>query len=90
MGFRRVERIPRVIEAEQRFQVCGVGPMRLSDYQVADILAVREILATVLRGDSPVETVAERLEDAAKLILDVSESVSLDIWASRTPSPPPT
>jgi hypothetical protein len=64
--------------------------MRLRDYQVADILAVREILAAVLRGDSTAETVAERLEDAAKVILDLSEAVNLEIYESRTPSPPPT
>jgi uncharacterized protein YbbK (DUF523 family) len=64
--------------------------MRLRDYQVADILAVREILAAVLRSDSSVETLAERLEDAAKLILDVSEAVNLEILVSRSPSPPPT
>jgi hypothetical protein len=64
--------------------------MCLRDYQVADILAVREILAAVLRGDSSVETVADRLEDAAKLILDVSAAVSLEILVSQTPSPPPT
>jgi hypothetical protein len=64
--------------------------MRLSDYQVADILAVKEVLAAVLRGDPSAETVAERLEDAAKLILDLSEEINLEIYVSRMPSPPPT
>jgi hypothetical protein len=57
--------------------------MRLSTRQCAEIKAAIDILAVVLGSAADKAVLAERLEDAANLILNVSEELSLDIAASR-------
>ena len=63
--------------------------MSISNVQKAKLVEARTILAAVLESDRPSEELAERLEDAANLILDISEDISLEILASRTASKSP-
>jgi hypothetical protein len=63
--------------------------MYLHANQIASILEAQETIAALLQCNSSLEEIAERLEDAANFLLDVSEEISQNILAKRKLSIPP-
>jgi hypothetical protein len=57
--------------------------MRIDANQIARIQDAQERLAALLKGDPPLDEVAECLEDAANSLLDVSEEISQNILEGR-------
>lgn len=64
--------------------------MSMSENQIMRVADVKECIAALLRDGLSAQEIAEHLEDAANVLLDVSEELTQSIFAGRTPSIQPT